>query len=56
MEIEDYIREFEIDMDATEALDYLIELIHGDLLHAATQENWEEAERLRDMIESLPNN
>ena len=54
MTLQDYIAEFDIDMAATEALDYLIEVIHIDLLAAVEVQDYPEANRLQEMIESLP--
>lgn len=54
MTLQDYIAEFEIDMSATEALDYLIEVIHEDLLTAVEAQDYTEAHRLQEIIESLP--
>ena len=54
MTLQDYIAEFEIDMDATEALDYLIEVINLDLLAAVEVQDYPEAHRLQEIIESLP--
>ena len=54
MTLQDYIAEFDIDMAATEALDYLIEVIHIDLLAAVEVQDYPEANRLQEIIESLP--
>ena len=54
MTLQDFIAEFEIDMDATEALDYLIEVINLDLLAAVEVQDYPEAHRLQEIIESLP--
>ena len=53
MTLQDYIAENDIDMQATEAHDYLIELIHADLIAAIDLEDYTEADRLQAMIESL---
>ena len=53
MTLQDYIAEFEIDMEATEARDYLIEVIHEDLLTAVEANDYLEAHRLQTMIETL---
>jgi len=53
MTLQDYIAEFDIDMEATEALDYLIEVIHADLLAAVQVQDYLEAHRLQTMIETL---
>ena len=53
MTLQDYIAEFDIDMEATEALDYLIEVIHADLLTAVKVQDYLEAHRLQTMIEAL---
>ena len=55
MEIADYIDAFEIDVNSTEGIDFLIEVIVADLVLAENNLDWTEAERLRDLIESLPN-
>ena len=54
MTLQDYIAEYDIDMDATEALDYLIEVINLDLLAAVEVQDYPEAHRLQEIIESLP--
>ena len=53
MTLQDYIAEFDIDMEATEAKDYLIEVIHADLLAAVEVQDYLEAHRLQTMIEAL---
>ena len=53
MTLQDYIAEFDIDMEATEARDYLIEVIHADLLAAVQVQDYLEAHRLQTMIETL---
>ena len=52
MELEDYIDYYEVDMEATEAIDYLIELIHEDIILAREEEDYEEADRLQNIIEN----
>ena len=52
MELQDYIDYFEVDMEATEAIDYLIELIHEDIILAKEEEDYEEADRLQNIIEN----
>jgi hypothetical protein len=37
--IEEYLVDYDIDLDATEGLDYLIEVIHNDLLEALTKQD-----------------
>ena len=54
MTLQDYITENEIDMEATESMDYLIELIHEDMINALDVEDYLEVHRLQAMIESLP--
>jgi protein-arginine kinase activator protein McsA len=56
MRLLDYIKIYTIDLEATEGFDYLIELINEDLVKAVDREDYEEAKRLQDMIESLPSN
>tara|TARA_Y100000385_G_C12882868_1_gene546527 strand:- start:538 stop:717 length:180 start_codon:yes stop_codon:yes gene_type:complete len=51
MTLEDYIDYFEVDLDATEAIDYLIELINEDLVFAVEEQDYEEAHRLQQIIE-----
>jgi predicted nucleotidyltransferase len=51
MTLEDYIDYFEIDIEATEAIDYLIELINEDLVFAVEEQDYEEAHRLQQIIE-----
>jgi hypothetical protein len=53
MTLQDYIAEFDIDMEATEAKDYLIEVIHADLIAAIEVQDYREAHRLQTMIEAL---
>lgn len=52
MTLEDYIDYYEVDMEATEAIDYLIELIHEDIILAREEEDYEEADRLQNIIEN----
>ena len=52
MELEDYIDYYEVDLDATEATDYLVELIHEDIILAREEEDYEEADRLQNIIEN----
>ena len=52
MELQDYIDYFEVDTEATEANDYLIELIHEDIILAREEEDYEEADRLQNIIEN----
>jgi len=54
MTLQDYIAEFDIDIHATEALDYLIEVINLDLIEAVEAQDYTEAHRLQEIIESLP--
>jgi len=54
MRLLDYIKTYTIDLSATEGLDYLIEVVNEDLVKAVDCEDYEEAKRLQDMIESLP--
>jgi protein-arginine kinase activator protein McsA len=54
MRLLDYIKTYTIDLSATEGLDYLIEIVNEDLVKAVDREDYEEAKRLQDMIESLP--
>jgi hypothetical protein len=51
MTLEDYIDYFEIDIEATEAMDYLVELINEDLQFAVEEQDYEEAHRLQQIIE-----
>ena len=51
MTLEDYIDYFEIDIEATEAIDYLTELINEDLVFAVEEQDYEEAHRLQQIIE-----
>lgn len=53
MTLEDYINYFEVDLEATEAMDYLIELINADLASAVEEEDYEEARRLQQIIEAF---
>ena len=53
MTLQDYIAEFDIDMEATEAKDYLIEVIHTDLLAVVEVQDYRETDRLQTMIEAL---
>ena len=51
MTLEDYIDYYEVDLDATEATDYLIELINEDLELAVQEQDYKEARRLQEIIE-----
>ena len=51
MTLEDYIDYYEVDLDATEATDYLIELINEDLELAVQEQDYKEASRLQQIIE-----
>lgn len=50
--IEDYLVDYDIDLDATEGLDYLIEVIHEDLLEAISKEDYNHAVYLQNLIEN----
>ena len=52
MTLKDYINYYEIDIRATEAIDYLVECINKDLLFAVEEEDYEEAHRLQQIIEA----
>ena len=54
MTLQDYIAENDIDINATEAYDFLIEIINWDLVAAVERQDFKEAHRLQEMIESLP--
>ncbi len=51
MTLEDYIDYFEVDLDATDAIDYLLELVNEDLVFAVEEQDFEEAHRLQQIIE-----
>jgi|TARA_R110000751_G_scaffold168193_1_gene274030 hypothetical protein len=51
MTLEDYIDYYEIDIEATEAMDYLVELINEDLELAVQEQDYKEAHRLQQIIE-----
>ncbi len=51
MTLEDYIDYYEIDIEATEAMDYLVELINEDLEIAVQEQDYKEAHRLQEIIE-----
>ena len=51
MTLEDYIDYYEVDLDATEATDYLVELINEDLNLAVQEQDYKEASRLQQIIE-----
>jgi hypothetical protein len=53
MTLNDYIAENDIDPEATEAEDLLIELIHADLIRAVEVYDYREADRLQLLIESI---
>jgi hypothetical protein len=50
--IDDYIIEYDIDLEATEGLDYLIEVIHNDLLEALVKQDYKHALYLQNLIET----
>ena len=50
MTLEDYIDYYEIDIEATEATDYLVELINEDLNLAVQEQDYKEASRLQQII------
>ena len=49
---EDYIDYYEIDMEATEGLDSLIEFINEDIILAVQEQDYLEADRLQKIIEN----
>ena len=51
MTLEDYIDYYEIDIEATEAMDYLVELVNEDLVLAVEEQDYLEAHRLQQIIE-----
>ena len=53
MTLHDYIAENDIDPEATEAEDLLVELIHADLIRAVEVYDYREADRLQLLIESI---
>ena len=53
MTLNDYIAENDIDPEATEAEDLLVELIHADLIRAVEVYDYREADRLQLLIESI---
>ena len=52
MTLEDYIDYYEIDIEATEAMDYLVELVNEDLVLAVEEQDYLEAHRLQNIIEN----
>jgi hypothetical protein len=51
--IKEYLEEYEIDLDATEGLDYLIEVINNDLIDAVNKQDYQKAHRCQCLIENL---
>ena len=52
MDLEDYIDYYDIDMEATESVDYLVEVINDDIGYALSEQDFEEAHRLQQIIET----
>ena len=53
MTLQDYIAENDIDPEATEASNLLVELIYADLIKAVEVYDYKEADRLQLLIESI---